>query len=211
VVVALAAILTLTTPNLPQAEAQARVTTVTVYVPVVQPVYVTVLQTVQVTVTMTQSLSYTWYSTSYSVTWYSTTYSVTQWSTSLTTALGMLGALPSTIFGTYSDLALIGTGAVLGAALAVFSFSLAFRDESGRTLGTLNTGWDDEGEQEWLPHGHSRSQASSDAGPQSEVDGHTSVTLVTGYQERGDDDLSHDLSRERGKKGRSNTPDNDKD
>ena len=50
VVVALAAILTLTTPNLPQAEAQARVTTVTVYVPVVQTVYVPVLQTVIQTV-----------------------------------------------------------------------------------------------------------------------------------------------------------------
>ena len=49
-VVALAAILTLTTPNLPQAEAQARVTTVTVYVPVVQTVYVPVLQTVIQTV-----------------------------------------------------------------------------------------------------------------------------------------------------------------
>jgi type II secretory pathway pseudopilin PulG len=50
VVVVLASILTLTIPTLPQAEAQARVTTVTVYVRTLQTVYVRVLQTVIQTV-----------------------------------------------------------------------------------------------------------------------------------------------------------------
>jgi len=87
VVVALAAILTLTTPNLPQAEAQARVTTVTVYVPVVQTVYVpvlqTVIQTVKVPVTYwnitTTGLTY-WNITTTGLTyWNITTTGLTYW------------------------------------------------------------------------------------------------------------------------------------
>ena len=91
-VVALAAILTLTTPNLPQAEAQARVTTVTVYVPVVQTVYVpvlqTVIQTVKVPVTYwnitTTGLTY-WNITTTGLTyWNITTTGLTYWNITTT-------------------------------------------------------------------------------------------------------------------------------
>jgi hypothetical protein len=71
-VVALAAILTLMTPSLPQAEAQVRVTTVTVIVRQLQTVYVPVVQTVVQTVRVTY-----WNHTTY---WNATTY----WQTTTT-------------------------------------------------------------------------------------------------------------------------------
>jgi hypothetical protein len=76
VVVALAAILTLTTPTLPQAEAQVRVTTVTVYVRTLQTVYVRVLQTVIQTVKFPVTH---WNKTTY---WNTTTW--TYWNTTTT-------------------------------------------------------------------------------------------------------------------------------
>jgi hypothetical protein len=82
VVVVLAAILTLTTPTLPQAEARARVTTVTVYVRTLQTIYVRSFQTVYVPVLQTViqmvklPVTY-WNTTTY---WNKTTY----WNTTTT-------------------------------------------------------------------------------------------------------------------------------
>ena len=132
IVSALIGIKTLGATNLSDAEAQAvkiPTTTVTVYVPTHQTVYLRTVQTVLATVFQTVRMPVTKYATvtsvittsSLSTKSFSTTYSVTQWSTSLTTAMGILGTLPDSIFGRYSDVALAGVGVLGGAAIALAS------------------------------------------------------------------------------------------
>jgi len=102
--------------NLPEVGAQdLTVAIVTVSV----PVYQTVFQTVQVSVTANVIVTSVTTTQSY----ITIVQSVTEWNTvtSITTAMGILGALPSTIFGPYSDLALI-VGGVLGGVAVVLAY-----------------------------------------------------------------------------------------
>jgi hypothetical protein len=102
--------------NLPEVGAQdLTVATVTVSV----PVYQTVFQTVQVSVTANATVTSVTTTESY----ITIMQSVTEWNTviSITTAMGILGALPSAVLGSYSDSALIVGGALGGAAM-VFAY-----------------------------------------------------------------------------------------
>lgn len=107
---------------------EAQKYTETVYVTIVQAVYVPVFQTV----VQTMQVSVTSYATvtSVSTTAFSVTQSVTQWSTAtsvttaVTTAMGILGTLPTSIFGAFSDLAMLAGGAFIGAAAAAASLRL---------------------------------------------------------------------------------------
>jgi hypothetical protein len=108
------------TSNLREAGAQeVTVPTLTVTVPVNRTVIQTVTETVQMPVTSNRTV------TSVATTWSYVTVrqSVTEWNTitSVTTAMGILGALPSRIFGLYSDLALIVVGVLGGVAVALAS------------------------------------------------------------------------------------------
>jgi hypothetical protein len=95
--------------------AQVKTVTVTLYVTLVQtvPVYVPVTAYVSVTSMVTSLVTI---ATTKISTFLST---ATNWNTvtSVTTAMGILGSTPSTIFGPYSDVGVMGMGAVAGAAV----------------------------------------------------------------------------------------------
>lgn len=103
----------------------------TVSVPVYQTVFETVFETVRVPVTT--------HATATSVTtmrfYVTIIQSVTEWSTviSVTTAMGMLGAMPSMIFGAYSDLALILGGVLGGVAVALAPSRHVMTKENGKS------------------------------------------------------------------------------
>lgn len=112
------------TSNLRQAGAQeVTVPTLTVTVPVYRTVIQNVTETVQMPVTSYATV------TSVGTTWSNVTVRqlVTEWSTitSVTTAMGILGTLPSKMFGFYSDLALI-VGGVLGGVVVALASSRVF-------------------------------------------------------------------------------------
>jgi hypothetical protein len=139
---ALALVLTLPPQTFRQAEAQTfSRSIVTVYQTVYVPVYTTIFRTLTYTAYSTSySLTYSAYTTTYPVTYYSlTTSSVTQLSISLTTVMGILGAMPSTIFRQYSDIALIVGGALGGVAVGLASSSLIGKGMRARAAGEGTT------------------------------------------------------------------------
>jgi uncharacterized membrane protein YczE len=94
---------------------QVRTVTVTVYVTLVQTVPVYVPVTAYVTVASVATSFITFTSTAVSI----SLGTVTLWNTvtTVTTAMGVFGAIPGMIFGPYSDLGLIAMGTVVGALL----------------------------------------------------------------------------------------------
>jgi hypothetical protein len=93
------------------------VTTVTAYVTVVQTMLVQVPVTVYVTVPQMITSFLTFAKTDVSI----SVRLMTMWRTvtSVATHTGMLGPVPSNFFGSYSDLGLMGTGAITGAVAAL--------------------------------------------------------------------------------------------
>ena len=104
----------------PPVVAQVRTVTVTVYVtlvrtlPVEVPIYVTVASMATSFITFT--------STAVSI----SLGTVTLWNTvtAVTTAVGIFGSMPSTVFGAFSDLAIMGGGITAGAVITLASVRL---------------------------------------------------------------------------------------
>ncbi len=117
VVVLVAIILTGLDANTAAVVRQVRTVTVTVYVTMVHtvPVYVPVTAFVTIASMATSFIMITTTAVSVSLG------TVTLWNTitSVTSAVGMLGLMPGVIFGQYSDVAVLSTGAVAGAVFTL--------------------------------------------------------------------------------------------
>lgn len=111
----IAIVLAILDATMPPVAAQVKTATVTVYVTLVQTVPIYMPVTAYVTVASVATLFMTFTSTAVSV----SLDTVTLWNTltSISTARGILGALPNTVFGSYSDAGIMGIGAVAGATL----------------------------------------------------------------------------------------------
>ncbi|MCJ7505671.1 hypothetical protein MUP05_04290 [Candidatus Bathyarchaeota archaeon] len=106
--------------------AQVRTVTVTVYVTLIQTVAIPVPVTYYVTVASVATSFITFATTAVSISLGTVTLlnTVSLWHTVTTAAGGILGPTPSMLFGNYSDAAMIGGGALVGAATALASSRL---------------------------------------------------------------------------------------
>jgi hypothetical protein len=132
--------------TMPAAIGQVRTATVTVYVTVVQtvPVYVPVTAYVTVASVATSYVTIVSVATSF-MTLTTTVVSlgtatlwntISLWNTVTTTAGGILGPMPANIFGQYSDVGLVGVGALGGVAVGLISSLIADKWKYARTLTT---------------------------------------------------------------------------
>jgi len=120
----IAIILAVLDAAMPSVLGQVRTATVTVYVTVVRTVSVSVPVTAYVTVASVATSFMTLTTTVVSLGTATIWNTVSFWNTVTTVAGGTLGPMPASIFGQYSDIALVGGGVLGGVAVALASSRL---------------------------------------------------------------------------------------
>jgi len=137
----IAIILAILDTTVPPVLGQVRTVTVTVYVTLVQtvPVYVPVTAYVTVASVATSFITFTSTAVSISLGTVTLWNTVSLWNTVTTSAGGIPGLMPTSIFGQYSDVALVGGGVLGGVAVALASSRLIGKGTRARAAGEGTT------------------------------------------------------------------------